>query len=57
MIAHRLSTVLRADQIAVLDQGRLVALGTHAELLEEDGIYRQLYRFQFLDDAADRDPT
>ncbi len=57
VIAHRLSTVLRADQIAVLDQGRLVALGTHAELLEEDGIYRQLYRFQFLDDAADRDPT
>ncbi len=47
MIAHRLSTVHRANRIAVLEAGRLVALGTHAALLAEDGLYARLYRMQF----------
>ncbi|GAB3037713.1 lipid A export permease/ATP-binding protein MsbA [Oleiagrimonas citrea] len=50
VIAHRLSTVEHADQIAVLDQGRVVELGTHAQLLERDGTYAALHRMQFHDD-------
>ncbi len=45
-IAHRLSTVCRADQILVLDQGRLAEKGTHAELLQQNGIYVRLWRLQ-----------
>ncbi|WP_436912081.1 ABC transporter ATP-binding protein [Halosimplex marinum] len=45
-IAHRLSTVRDADRILVVDDGRLVAEGTHAELLERDGIYADLWRVQ-----------
>lgn len=41
MIAHRLKTVRHADQILVVDGGRLVQQGTHEELLEQDGIYRR----------------
>lgn len=40
MIAHRLKTVERADQIIVVDHGKIVQQGTHAELMEQDGIYR-----------------
>jgi ATP-binding cassette subfamily B protein len=47
VIAHRLSTVVAADQIVVLDQGRLVERGTHAELLRKGGLYAALYREQF----------
>lgn len=47
IIAHRLSTVQRADRIAVLDSGHLVELGTHADLLALDGLYARLYRMQF----------
>lgn len=40
MIAHRLKTVERADQIIVVDRGKIVQHGTHAELMEQDGIYQ-----------------
>jgi ABC-type multidrug transport system fused ATPase/permease subunit len=51
VIAHRLSTVRKADQILVLDQGRIAEAGTHEELLERGGLYQTLYRLQFA--AAD----
>jgi subfamily B ATP-binding cassette protein MsbA len=47
VIAHRLSTVQRADQIIVLDEGRIVQRGTHESLLSEEGMYRRLYELQF----------
>jgi ATP-binding cassette subfamily B protein len=47
VIAHRLSTVLGADKILVVDEGRVVESGTHAELLAAEGLYAELYRTQF----------
>ena len=47
VIAHRLSTVRDADQILVVDGGRIVERGTHAELLAAEGLYADLYRTQF----------
>jgi len=46
IIAHRLSTVREADKIVVLDQGRIVEVGSHAELLRREGIYRRLHALQ-----------
>jgi ATP-binding cassette subfamily B protein len=53
VIAHRLSTVRNADQIVVVDDGRVVETGTHTELLQREGLYNDLYRTQF----ADQDVT
>jgi subfamily B ATP-binding cassette protein MsbA len=49
VIAHRMTTVHRADKIAVLDKGRIVDVGTHGELISRAGIYRDLYELQFSD--------
>jgi subfamily B ATP-binding cassette protein MsbA len=57
MIAHRLSTVRRADTIAVIHHGRVVETGTHATLLKADGLYRRLHDLQYWDESDARKGT
>ena len=57
VIAHRLSTVREADQLLVIDDGRIVERGTHASLLAENGLYAELYRTQFADQEAEGEPA
>jgi ATP-binding cassette subfamily B protein len=55
VIAHRLSTVREADELLVIDGGRIVERGTHASLLAENGLYAELYRTQFADQEQDEE--
>jgi len=62
VVAHRLSTVQQADRIMVLEGGRIVEEGAHAQLLRHNGVYRRLYDRQFRDDEEpepliDAEPT
>ncbi|MGH9183146.1 MAG: ABC transporter ATP-binding protein [Acidimicrobiales bacterium] len=56
VIAHRLSTVVNADQILVLDRGRIRERGTHHQLLDADGLYAALFRLQFERATSDAEP-
>ncbi|MEZ5346830.1 MAG: ABC transporter ATP-binding protein, partial [Pyrinomonadaceae bacterium] len=47
VIAHRLSTVVKANLIVVMENGRIIESGTHNELLEKSGKYKRLYELQF----------
>jgi len=53
VIAHRLSTVRRADAIVVVEGGRITEVGTHSELLARGGQYRKLYELQFADEEEE----
>ena len=54
VIAHRLSTIVNSDQIIVLDQGQVVEMGTHQELLDKEGKYCNLWRHQQESDRKEK---
>jgi ATP-binding cassette subfamily B protein len=56
IVAHRLSTIVNAEQILVLDRGRIAERGTHADLLAANGIYAQMWRLQRQSQDARREP-
>jgi ABC-type multidrug transport system fused ATPase/permease subunit len=53
VIAHRLSTVRKANRIMVMDKGKIAETGTHEELLGSDGLYQKLYQLQFRGQEAE----
>ena len=55
IIAHRISTIQDSDLIIVIDQGRIVERGSHAELLENKGLYRSIYKKQLLEKMLDQE--
>lgn len=55
VIAHRLSTVIKADRIVVMDEGKIVDIGQHQELMQKGGIYKRLAEIQFGQHKTDSD--
>ena len=55
IVAHRLSTVKNADEIAVIEDGKVIEKGTHKELMEKGGVYKKLYDLQFREDEKPRE--
>lgn len=54
LISHRITTLMGADQILVLDQGEVRETGTHAQLIQKDGIYHKIYQIQMSNDDRDQ---
>ncbi|MBL4575738.1 MAG: ABC transporter ATP-binding protein [Opitutaceae bacterium] len=55
VVAHRLSTLKKADKIIVLDRGRVVQIGTHTDLIRQSGLYQRLAKLQIVDDLQERE--
>lgn len=53
LIAHRITTLMNADQILVLDHGRVSQLGTHQQLIAQEGIYKRIYEMQGASGSGD----
>ena len=54
IVAHRLSTIVKADKIIVLQHGKIIEMGTHKELLKNRGYYFELYRNQFMQELENK---